>query len=73
MLGNALDWLGTAQQCFADEFGQLTRGLLTSTKRFYRVFLFGFEGNIWRATGLVPVGLSAGTSPAARRKCYTSS
>jgi len=30
MLGNALDWLGTAQQCFADEFGQLTRGLLTS-------------------------------------------
>jgi hypothetical protein len=30
MLGPALDWLATAQQCFADEYGSLTRGLLTS-------------------------------------------
>ena len=31
MLGPALGWLATARQCFADEFGGLTRGLLTST------------------------------------------
>jgi hypothetical protein len=31
MLGPALNWLATAQQCFADDFGGLTRGLLTST------------------------------------------
>jgi len=30
MLGPALGWLATAQQCFADEYGTLTRGLLTS-------------------------------------------
>jgi hypothetical protein len=30
MLGPALGWLATAQQCFRDEFGVLTRGLLTS-------------------------------------------
>src|SRR5438067_1302930 len=30
MLGPAVGWLATAQQCFADEFGSLTRGLLTS-------------------------------------------
>jgi hypothetical protein len=26
----ALDWLATAEQCFADEYGSLRRGLLTS-------------------------------------------
>jgi hypothetical protein len=30
MLGAALGWLATAQQCLADEYGTLTRGLLTS-------------------------------------------
>jgi hypothetical protein len=30
MLGEALGWLATARQCFADECGTLTRGLLTS-------------------------------------------
>jgi hypothetical protein len=30
MLGHALSWLDTAQRCFADDFGLLTRGLLTS-------------------------------------------
>jgi hypothetical protein len=30
MLGEALGWLATAQQCFTDEYGTLTRGLLTS-------------------------------------------
>ncbi len=30
MLGPALGWLATARQCFRDEFGALTRGLLTS-------------------------------------------
>ena len=27
---SALDWLGTAQECFADEYGSLRQGLLTS-------------------------------------------
>jgi hypothetical protein len=31
MLGPALGWLAIARQCFRDEFGALTRGLLTST------------------------------------------
>ena len=31
MLGPALGWLTSARQCFADPFGGLTRGLLTST------------------------------------------
>jgi hypothetical protein len=31
MLGEALRWLTTAQQCLADPYGTLTRGLLTST------------------------------------------
>ena len=26
----ALDWLATAQQCFADDYGSLRQGLLTS-------------------------------------------
>jgi hypothetical protein len=30
MLGEALGWLAVAQQCFADAYGTLTRGLLTS-------------------------------------------
>jgi hypothetical protein len=30
MLGSALDWLGSAQECFSDDYGSLTRGLLTS-------------------------------------------
>jgi hypothetical protein len=30
MLGPALAWLATARQCFADPYGGLTRGLLTS-------------------------------------------
>jgi hypothetical protein len=30
MLGEALGWLATARQCFADAYGSLTRGLLTS-------------------------------------------
>jgi hypothetical protein len=30
MLGEALGWLATAQECFADAYGLLTRGLLTS-------------------------------------------
>jgi hypothetical protein len=30
MLGPVLDWLATARQCFADDAGQLQRGLLTS-------------------------------------------
>jgi hypothetical protein len=30
MLGPALSWLATARQCFADPYGGLTRGLLTS-------------------------------------------
>jgi len=30
MLGPALSWLATAQQCFTDDGGYLTRGLLTS-------------------------------------------
>ena len=30
MLGPALDWLATARDCFADDYGTLTRGLLTS-------------------------------------------
>jgi hypothetical protein len=31
MLGEALGWqLATAQECFADEYGTLTRGLLTN-------------------------------------------
>jgi hypothetical protein len=29
-MGQALRWLGVARECFADEFGSLTRGLLTS-------------------------------------------
>jgi hypothetical protein len=29
-MGQALGWLGVARNCFADEFGTLTRGLLTS-------------------------------------------
>jgi hypothetical protein len=29
-MGQALDWLNVAQGCFADEFANLTRGLLTS-------------------------------------------
>jgi hypothetical protein len=29
-MGQALDWLAVAQRCFADEFGTLRRGLLTS-------------------------------------------
>jgi hypothetical protein len=29
-MGQALDWLATARQCFTDEFGGLQRGLLTS-------------------------------------------
>jgi len=29
-MGQALDWLGLAQECFADEFGTLRRGLLAS-------------------------------------------
>jgi hypothetical protein len=29
-MGHALDWLATAQDCFADEYGTLRRGLLTS-------------------------------------------
>jgi hypothetical protein len=29
-MGQALDWLATARACFTDEFGGLTRGLLTS-------------------------------------------
>jgi hypothetical protein len=31
MLGDALGWLATAQDCFTDDYGTLTRGLLTST------------------------------------------
>jgi hypothetical protein len=31
MLGDALSWLAIARQCFADAYGSLTRGLLTST------------------------------------------
>jgi hypothetical protein len=31
MLGPALHWLDTARQCFTDDFGTLTRGLLTSS------------------------------------------
>jgi hypothetical protein len=31
MLGPALGWLAIARQCLSDEFGALTRGLLTST------------------------------------------
>ena len=31
MLGPALGWLATARECFTDQFGALTRGLLTST------------------------------------------
>jgi hypothetical protein len=30
LLPNALDWLATAERCFADEYGSLRRGLLTS-------------------------------------------
>src|SRR5215208_2312633 len=30
LMGQALDWLSIAQGCFADEFGTLRRGLLTS-------------------------------------------
>jgi hypothetical protein len=30
MLGPALDWLAAAQDCFHDDYGTLTRGLLTS-------------------------------------------
>jgi hypothetical protein len=30
MLGDALDWLGTARDCFSDPAGGLTRGLLSS-------------------------------------------
>ena len=30
MLPDALDWLAAARDCFADEYGTLTRGLLTS-------------------------------------------
>jgi hypothetical protein len=30
MLGDALGWLAAARDCFADEYGTLTRGLLTS-------------------------------------------
>jgi hypothetical protein len=30
MLGQALDWLAVAQDCFTDDYGTLTRGLLTS-------------------------------------------
>ena len=30
MLPRALDWLRTAEQCFADEYGSLRQGLLTS-------------------------------------------
>jgi hypothetical protein len=30
MLGKALDWLAIAQDCFSDNYGTLTRGLLTS-------------------------------------------
>ena len=30
ILGQALDWLATARECFADEHGTLTRGMLTS-------------------------------------------
>jgi hypothetical protein len=30
MLGPALEWLAAAQECFADDYGTLTRGLLTS-------------------------------------------
>jgi hypothetical protein len=30
MLGKALDWLAVAQDCFSDDYGTLTRGLLTS-------------------------------------------
>jgi hypothetical protein len=29
-MGEALGWLAVAQECFADPFGGLTRGLLTS-------------------------------------------
>ncbi len=29
-MGHALDWLATARECFADDFGNLQRGLLTS-------------------------------------------
>jgi hypothetical protein len=27
---SALDWLGTAEACFADDYGSLRQGLLTS-------------------------------------------
>src|SRR5205823_7192543 len=30
LMGQALDWLDTARACMSDEFGCLTRGLLTS-------------------------------------------
>ena len=30
LLPDALDWLATAEDCFADDYGSLTRGLLTS-------------------------------------------